>query len=186
MRIYIAGPISKGDQFRNVGRAVEAFVALLEAGHAPHLPHFCAFTQIHFPQPYERRMKLDMIWLAQCEGLLRLEGESDGADREVARAKELGLSIWYEDEDVPALEEFPAENRDGPPVTAGMVASLSVEMVRLKESILEVARSSLARARQLEDLAGRVMSLEAPGDAIKAKRLADEVAKLEGYSGDNA
>ena len=39
--------------------------------------------------------------LQHCDGVLRLPGDSTGADQDVAIARELGLHVWYRVEDVP-------------------------------------------------------------------------------------
>jgi hypothetical protein len=36
-----------------------------------------------------------MAWLAKCDCLLRLPGESKGADNEVFWAKKLGMPVYY-------------------------------------------------------------------------------------------
>jgi hypothetical protein len=39
--------------------------------------------------------------LTKCDAVLRLEGESKGADEDVRIAKERGLKIFYKIEDIP-------------------------------------------------------------------------------------
>jgi hypothetical protein len=46
-------------------------------------------------------MKQDFEWLKCCDAVLRLPGESTGADREVALAKELGIPVYYSIADIP-------------------------------------------------------------------------------------
>ena len=53
---------------------------------------------------YERWLEYDMEWLTACDALVRLPGESKGADREVARAKELGIEVYTLDEFLQLLE----------------------------------------------------------------------------------
>lgn len=103
MRIYVAGPLTQGDLWRNVERAQDAGAALLDAGHTPFIPHLFAYWSLHectLHLGYEDWMALDFKWLAQCEGLLRLPGYSPGSDREVERARELGLPVFYSLEDL--------------------------------------------------------------------------------------
>ena len=47
------------------------------------------------PEDYETWMKLDFIWVESCDALLRLPGESPGADREVKHAITLGIPVFY-------------------------------------------------------------------------------------------
>lgn len=87
MRVYVAGPISLGDLYANLRSAIDAADQLLESGHAPFVPHLaCVWNMIH-PHGYEQWMALDREWLLQCNALLRLPGESAGADREVQTAR---------------------------------------------------------------------------------------------------
>ena len=94
MRVYVAGPYSRGDVAENVRLAVLVADDLLDAGHAPYVPHLTHFWHLLKPREYEDWLRLDLLWLEQCEAVLRLPGESPGADREVARARELGLPVY--------------------------------------------------------------------------------------------
>lgn len=95
MRIYIAGPYTKGDVAQNVKRAIDAGDKLLEMGHAPFVPHLTHFWHFVSPKPYETWLKLDREWIPFCDAILRLPGESAGADNEVAYGKALGKKIYY-------------------------------------------------------------------------------------------
>ena len=95
MRVYVAGPYSKGHVNENVRAAVEAGERLLKAGHTPYIPHLNHLWDLLFPAPYEQWMRLDLEWLLQCEVVLRLPGESAGADLEVATADQLGIPVFY-------------------------------------------------------------------------------------------
>lgn len=102
MRIYIAGPYTSGNQARNVRNAVYAASIVSNRGHEYYLPHTSHFEDMLIPRPYEFWMKHDLAWLELCDALLRLEGPSQGADVEEARAKELGLPVFYSWLDIPA------------------------------------------------------------------------------------
>lgn len=94
MKVYIAGPYTKGDVALNVRAAIEAGNELLDAGHQPFVPHLTHFWHMLFPQPYEKWIALDLVWLPHCEALIRLPGKSSGADGEVQAARKLGLAIF--------------------------------------------------------------------------------------------
>lgn len=94
MRVYIAGPYSAGEQAELVREAVLVGLAVFRHGHMPFIPHLYHFAHYLCPQPYEAWMTLDLSWLAVCDGLIRLPGTSPGADREVERARQLGLVVW--------------------------------------------------------------------------------------------
>ncbi len=95
MRLYIAGPISRGDQFANVRTAIEAAEIVLRAGHWPYLPHLNFTWHMMFPKKNTEWYDLDNEWLAQCEALVRLPGESPGADAEVKLANFLGIPVFH-------------------------------------------------------------------------------------------
>ena len=94
MRVYVAGPYTKGDVALNVRRAIGAAEALVEMGHTPLVPLLTHLWHLMSPHPWEYWMALDMAWLPVCDGLFRLPGESKGADVEVGRARELGIPVF--------------------------------------------------------------------------------------------
>ena len=94
MKVYIAGPMSHGDIAGNVRQAMDAAATLMQAGHAVYVPHLCHFMEISHPQPYELWLAQDFAWIAASDALIRLPGESSGADREAAFARERGIPVW--------------------------------------------------------------------------------------------
>lgn len=94
--VYVAGPIALGDQFANVGKAVRFGHELHLRGFVPFVPHWGAIQQLHSPWSHEDWLEYDLTWLDKCEVLFRLTGESKGSDKEVARAKENGMPVFYE------------------------------------------------------------------------------------------
>lgn len=100
MRVYVAGPYTNGDVGANVRAAILAADELLTAGHVPFVPHLAHFWHLVTPRRYEDWLALDLAWLPLCEAVLRLPGYSLGADREVARARELGLPVYSRVADV--------------------------------------------------------------------------------------
>jgi hypothetical protein len=105
MRIYIAGPYSKGDVAENVRNAIYEANYISFLGHEYYLPHTSHFEHMLIPRPYEFWLKHDMAWLELCDALFRMEGESNGADKEVARMIELGRPIFYKLFDIPKAEK---------------------------------------------------------------------------------
>ena len=98
-RVYVAGPISKGDPTSNCQRAIHVGFKLMDAGYAPFVPHYSYFVDMastHGLGRYEMWIALDLSFISVCHGLLRLGGASGGADREVAWAKELGVRVFYD------------------------------------------------------------------------------------------
>ncbi len=106
-KIYVAGPYTKGDVALNVRSAIAAANELADLGFAPFVPHFTHFWHMLFPRPYEFWLDLDNQFLPCCDAVLRLPGESNGADKEVQLATSLGLPIFHTIEAIDA--HFPRE-----------------------------------------------------------------------------
>jgi len=96
IRVYIAGPITKGMWDENIGRGIEAYNRLLDLGFAPYLPHLNFFPALSKRRPFETWIKLDLEYLKCCDAVLRLPGESKGADIECAEAQKFGKSVFYD------------------------------------------------------------------------------------------
>lgn len=92
-RIYIAAPYAKGDVAENVRRAILAADELLRAGHIPFCPHLSHFWHLLCPKPRDLWLGYGLEWLAACDALVRLPGESEGADAEVEAAQALGIPV---------------------------------------------------------------------------------------------
>jgi len=101
-KVYVAGPYTKGDVAINVRNAFEAANKLADLGFAPFVPHWTHFWHMMFPRPYEFWLELDNQFLPCCEAVLRLPGESNGADKEVALAGASGIPIFYSIESLDA------------------------------------------------------------------------------------
>lgn len=95
VKVYIASPYTLGDVAVNVKRQMDVADILIEEGFAPFVPLYSHFQHMAHPRPYGDWIKLDLEWVESCDCLLRLEGESTGADGEVVYAKELGIKIFY-------------------------------------------------------------------------------------------
>lgn len=101
--VYMTGPITKGNQFLNVHRALVEAQRLRDAGFAVIVPHSTALDQIVTGScDYERWMVEDFELISRCDALVRLPGESTGSDREVQHAISLGKRVFVPnaDEDV--------------------------------------------------------------------------------------
>lgn len=114
IKIYIAGPYTKGDVAVNVKNALDAANRLADLGFAPFVPHLNHFWHMIHPREYEFWTKLDLEFLPVCNGLLRLPGESAGADEEVRIAREQGIQVFTAIDDVfhyfNSYDEFEAKN----------------------------------------------------------------------------
>lgn len=95
MRVYVAGPYTS-DPVAHTAVAIEVGNKLLDLGHEPFIPHLAHYWDtLHKQRGYEDWMRLDLSWLSVSDAVLRLPGESSGADREVALATELGIPVYH-------------------------------------------------------------------------------------------
>ena len=93
--VYIASPYTKGDVAVNVKAQIDCADELISLGFAPFAPLYSHFQHMHHPRPYEDWTRLDNEWVLRCDCLLRLPGESSGADAEVALAVENNTPVFY-------------------------------------------------------------------------------------------
>jgi len=109
MLILIAGPYRSGTNDdpvlieRNLRRLEEAALPLFRAGHIPVIGEWLALPLLkiagskhpgdsiykEISYPIAHRL------LTKCDAVLRLSGESKGADQDVAIAKDLGLKVFF-------------------------------------------------------------------------------------------
>jgi hypothetical protein len=94
-KVYIAGPYSQGDVAVNVRQALVAAEAVATMGAVPFIPHLSHFWHLVFPRPYAFWLEYDRQFLPDCQVLLRLPGESSGADHEVRVAETLGIPVVH-------------------------------------------------------------------------------------------
>lgn len=93
--IYLAGPMTKPDLITNARLAIEAASRLVDAGFVPYLPQTGLLWELHRPRSYEDWMALDFAWIERSDALVRLPGESSGADRECVHAATHGKPVWH-------------------------------------------------------------------------------------------
>lgn len=93
-RVYVAGPYTKPNANLNTKRAIEVGHKLALNGFAPFIPHLSHFWDILHPMPYEFWTEYDLQFLPACDFLVRIPGESSGADREAAYATHLEMPVF--------------------------------------------------------------------------------------------
>lgn len=116
--ILIAGPYRSGTNDdpvlmeKNLQRLESVAVTLFRAGHLPVIGEWVALPLMRVA---ESRRIGDEIYtefaypvadrlLTKCDAVLRLPGDSKGADQDVKIAKERGLCVYYNIEDVPGVK----------------------------------------------------------------------------------
>lgn len=88
--VYVAGPIT-GDPFGCVRQSADAFGTLRALGCVPFCPQWSVIAEMVQHYSYEEWMAYDFDVIARCDALVRLSGDSPGADREVVEARRLGI-----------------------------------------------------------------------------------------------
>ena len=99
MKIYVSGPYS-GNAVKGTRDAILAAEKLKRHGHLPFVPHLSLLWDLVCPSSYSEWIDYDLAWVCACDALLRLPGESPGADREVEVAKSNDKPIYYSIEEI--------------------------------------------------------------------------------------
>ena len=98
--MYLAGPMTSPNQADNASRAARMARKLehLHSGLVLFVPHYLYWANLAAPRDYtyEEWMNYDFSVIEHCEGLLRMIGESPGADREVEFALSRGLPVFLQ------------------------------------------------------------------------------------------
>lgn len=95
IKVYLASPYTLGDVAVNVKRQIDIANVLMNKGFAPFVPLLSHFQHMIHPRPHKDWMKVDFEWLRACDCVLKLDGESVGADDEVEYAKLLNIPVYY-------------------------------------------------------------------------------------------
>jgi hypothetical protein len=112
--ILIAGPYRSGTDgdesaiARNLKRLEEAAAPIHRLGHVPMIGEWVALPILRGLSEQEIDAD-DVLYvtadrlLQHCDAVLRLPGESAGADNDVRIARERGLPVYYDAREIPAL-----------------------------------------------------------------------------------
>jgi nucleoside 2-deoxyribosyltransferase len=93
--VYLAGPYTS-NPLANTRAAVAAAERIEAFGVAVVIPHLSLLWDLLAPAPVERWYERDLHVLARCDALVRLPGDSVGADAEVAFALGRGIAVFDE------------------------------------------------------------------------------------------
>ena len=97
-RVYVAGPLSIGDVRGNIERGIRMGETLSRLGYAPFVPHYDMLWDkeaVAGTPNYEVYLERDFSFITVCQALLRLSGESKGADREIAWAYQVDVPVFH-------------------------------------------------------------------------------------------
>lgn len=107
-RIYISGPMTHGDRLRNLSEALAAFRDLIRLGYAPLCPQLTYFAETFMPElSHAEWLAIDLPWVRVADAVYRLDGYSEGADREVREANLRGKPVFFQHQGgIAALDNF--------------------------------------------------------------------------------
>jgi hypothetical protein len=109
--VYIAGPYSS-DPENNTKAAIVMGEYVLAAGMIPFIPHLSHYWHKFFEHDWQTWLRIDHEVLRRCDAVLRIPGESLGAEHEVATAKQLWIDVFY---DIESLTKWFQENEGASP-----------------------------------------------------------------------
>ena len=96
MLIYIASPYTISNQENNVLRQLQVAELLSEHGFYVHCPLLNHHWNKVYPHAENYWLTLDLAILKGCDALLRLPGESKGADIEVMYAIGINIPVYLD------------------------------------------------------------------------------------------
>lgn len=96
LKVYIAGPYTGGAWEYNIRRVVDVADRVYEAGHVPFIPHtMTTLWALIEPKPNDEWLQFDLEWLDACDCLIRVPGDSPGADVEVDYAQDADIPVYH-------------------------------------------------------------------------------------------
>ena len=93
--IYIAAPYALPDPAQNTHRAIMVADELIFDGFIPYIPHLTLLWNLVSPRNTQFWYDYDLQMLKRCDAVLRVDGASVGADKEVELAKEWRIPVFY-------------------------------------------------------------------------------------------
>lgn len=107
IKVFISGPLS-GDPEKNLAAAKEACKRLVIEGFAPFCPHLSWYVDPGSKLGYDKWINIDLEFLKDCHVMLRLPGESKGAEIEENYAHLWEKPIFY---DIDSLVKYFKEQK---------------------------------------------------------------------------
>ena len=93
-RCYLSCPITKGIRTENFARACNTQAALMDKGFAVLNPALSMLHPDAWTIPHAVWIENDLPWVSVCDVVLRLPGESAGADEETRFAESQGIPVF--------------------------------------------------------------------------------------------
>jgi hypothetical protein len=92
--VYVAGPYTRPDPVENTRAAILVGERLYAAGLYAVVPHVNLIQHLVAPKGVDHWYEHDLHALTKCDALLRMPGESTGADLEVEFARRRWIPIF--------------------------------------------------------------------------------------------
>lgn len=99
-RVYISGPISKGDRINHFAVSLATYKKVRDLGYAPLNPMLSMMVEFMVPATHSEWLSCDLPWVEVSDIVLRLPGESIGADMEVEHARKFSIPVVYSIEEL--------------------------------------------------------------------------------------
>ncbi len=99
-RVYISGPMTIGKWEENIRQAEEAAKRLRDVGFSVLCPQLTGKMTGHSKIPHDVWIENDLSWVECAELILRISGESRGADAECNHAKSFSIPIYHNIEEL--------------------------------------------------------------------------------------
>ena len=106
-RVYVSGPISNGGTLtaeareNNMKDAIVFGTTLIELGYAPLIPHLGVIIEKTYGAiDQETWLETELPWLRVTDAMLRIPGQSAGADKEAAFAEANGIPVYHSIEEL--------------------------------------------------------------------------------------
>jgi hypothetical protein len=93
--VYISGPYSHPDPIANTRKMIKIADALFRLHVTPLVPHFTLFWHLVRPRSYQFWLEYDLQLLSRADVVLRVPGRSEGADAEIAHARQLRIPVLH-------------------------------------------------------------------------------------------
>lgn len=107
-RVYLSGPITKGNKTTNFCQAMRAQKLLMDSGKYAVLNPM--LTMMHPDEcniSWEAWLATDLAFIEVCDIVIRLPGESAGGDKETRFAKSIDVPVFFAHEIAELRDAFP-------------------------------------------------------------------------------
>jgi len=95
--VYISAPYAFPDPIENTNKAIRIADELYTTGVCmPILPHLTLLWNTVIPHEPSFWSEYCLLMMRRCDAILRIDGISQGAEKELVEAKKVGIPIFYQ------------------------------------------------------------------------------------------